>query len=88
MPREEFTGSASPALKPSASPALLHQADPSSLLCARRIDRFLHEHMFWHARWDLTIVMTTYNNSEILMVHYEDLPDEDKYVISKVIEEF
>ena len=34
MPREEFTESASPALKPSGSPALLHQADPSGLLCA------------------------------------------------------
>ena len=32
--------------------------------------------------------MATYNNSDILMVPYEDLPDEDKDVISKVIEEF
>ena len=34
------------------------------------------------------IVMATYNNSDILMVPYEDLPDEDKDVISKAIEEF
>ena len=35
-----------------------------------------------------TIIMETYNNSDILMVPYEDLPDEDKDVISKGIEEF
>ena len=34
------------------------------------------------------IIMVTYDNSDILMVPYEDLPDEDKDVISKVIEEF
>ena len=44
--------------------------------------------MFWHARWDATIVMVVYNNNDILMVHYEDLPDEDKDTISKAIEEF
>ena len=32
--------------------------------------------------------MATYNNGDILMVSYEDLPDEDKGVISKAIEEF
>ena len=35
-----------------------------------------------------TIVMVTHNNSDILMVPYEDLPNEDKDVISKAIEEF
>ena len=44
--------------------------------------------MFWHARWDTTIIMATYNNGHILMVPYEDLPDEDKDAISKAIEEF
>ena len=44
--------------------------------------------MFWHARWDPTIAMATYNNSDILMVPYEDLLDDDKDVISKAIEEF
>ena len=34
------------------------------------------------------IVMVVYNNNDILMVPYEDLPDEDKDVISKAIEEF
>ena len=32
--------------------------------------------------------MATYNNSDILMVPYEDLPDGDKDVISKAIEKF
>ena len=75
-------------LKPSISLALLHQEDPSSLLCARRIDTFLCRHTLWHAWWDTTIIMANYNNSDILMVHYEYLPDEDKDVISKAIEEF
>jgi hypothetical protein len=35
-----------------------------------------------------TIVMAVHNNKDILMVPYEDLPDEDKEVISKAIEEF
>ena len=88
MPREEFARLVSPTLKPSGPPALLHQADPSGLLCAWRIDMFLCRHTLWHTRWDPTIVMTTYNNSDILMVPYEDVPDEDKDVISKAIEEF
>ena len=89
MPREKFVGSVSPTLKPSGSLALLHQTDPSGLLCARRIDTFLrHRHTFWHALWDTTIIMATHNNSDILMIPYEDLPDEDKDVISKAIEEF
>ena len=32
--------------------------------------------------------MAVHNNNDILMVHYEDLPDKDKDVISKAIEEF
>ena len=54
----------------------------------QRIDTFLHRHTLWHAWWDPTIVMVTYNNSDILMVPYEDLPNEDKDVIRKAIEEF
>ena len=79
---------ASPTLKPSGSLALLHHADPSGLLCAWRIDTFLRRHTFWHAKWDPTIIMATYNDSDILIVPYEDLPDKDKDVISKAIEEF
>jgi hypothetical protein len=35
-----------------------------------------------------TIVMVAHNNKDIFTVPYEDLPDEDKYIISKAIEEF
>ena len=35
-----------------------------------------------------TIVMAVHNNKDILIVPYEDLPDEDKDVIGKAIEEF
>ena len=88
MPREEYVGSFSPVLKPSGSPALLNQADPFGLLCAQRIDTFLRRHTFWHTRWDTTIIMAAHNNYDILMVPYKDLPDEDKDVISKAIENF
>ena len=44
--------------------------------------------MFWHAWWDPIIIMVAYNNNEILMVPYEDLPNGDKDIISKAIEEF
>jgi len=46
---------------------------------------FLRQHTLWHARWDPTIIMAAYNNNNILMVPYEDLPDKDKDVISKAI---
>ena len=32
--------------------------------------------------------MAVHNNDNILMLHYEDLPDGDKGIISKDIEEF
>ena len=32
--------------------------------------------------------MAVHNNNDILMLHYEDLPDGDKDVINKAIEEF
>ena len=57
-------------------------------MCQAHRHIFLHRHTFWHARWDTTIVMATHNNRDILVVPYEDLPDEDKDVISKAIEEF
>ena len=85
---KKFIGSTGPALKPSGSPALLHQADPSGLLCDRRIDTFLRQHTFWHAWWDPTIIVVAYNNNDILLVPCEDLPYGDKDIISKAIEEF
>ena len=56
--------------------------------CASARDEFSCRHTFWHARWDPTIVMVAYNNNGILMVPHEDLPDGDKDVINKAIEEF
>ena len=32
--------------------------------------------------------MAVHNNNDILMLHYEDLPNGDKSIISKAIEEF
>ena len=43
---------------------------------------------FWYAWWDPTIVMAVHNNDNILMLHYKDLPDGDKGIISKATEEF
>ena len=69
---------------------LLHRADPSGLLrvSSARRQKFYVDTRFWHARWDTTIVMAVHNNDNILMVHYEDLPDEDKDTINKATEEF
>ena len=64
------------------------RAHPKQILLTCRVSTFSCRHMFWHAQWDPTIVMAAYNNNGILMVPYEDLPNEDKYVISKAIEEF
>ena len=45
--------------------------------------KFCVDTRFWHAPWDPTIIMTAHNNNDILMLHYEDLPDGDKGIISK-----
>ena len=50
--------------------------------------KFYVDTRFWHTGWDPTIVMAAHNNDNILMVHYEDLPDEDKDTIGKATEEF
>ena len=50
--------------------------------------KFRADTHFGHARWDTTIVIVVHNNNDILMVHYEDLPDGDKDVIGKATEEF
>ena len=87
MSWEECIGSTTPALKlggsiaPSSRPFWLAHV-PSAQ------DEISCRHTFWHARWDPTIVMAAHNNNDILMVHYEDLPDRDKGVISKATKEF
>ena len=50
--------------------------------------KFFVDTHFWHTRWDPTIIMVIHNNNDILMLHYEYLPDGDKGIISKAIEEF
>ena len=50
--------------------------------------KFYVDTRFWHAWWDTTIIMVVHNNDDILMLHYKDLPDGDKGIISKAIEEF
>ena len=86
--QEEYVGSTTPALNPGGSTA------PSSrpfrlAVCVLDMGRkFYVDTCFWHAWWDTTIIMVVHNNNDILMVHYEDLLDGDKDVISKATEEF
>ena len=61
---------------------------PACCVCPRHGTKFYVVTRFWHARWDPTIVMAVHNNDNILMVHYEDLPDEGKNTINKATEEF
>ena len=88
MSRVECVGSTIPTLKLGGSAA------PSSrpfrlAACVLGTERkFCVDTRFWHARWDTTIVMVAYNNNDILMLHYEDLPDGDKDVIGIAMEEF
>ena len=88
MSREECVGSTTPALKLGGS--LVPSSGPFRLVaCVLGMGRkFCVDTRSWHAWWDPTIVMAVYNNNNILMVHYEDLPDGDKGVMSKAIEEF
>ena len=60
---------------------------PACYVCPQHGMKLCVDTHFWHARWDPTIVMAVHNN-DILMLHYEDLPDGDKGIISKGIEEF
>ena len=86
--QEECAGSTTPVLKLGESTA------PSSrpfwlAACVLGIgQKFYVDTYFWHAWWDPTIVTAVHNNNDIFMLHYEDLPDGDKGIISKAIEEF
>ena len=87
MSREECAGSTTLVLKLGRSAPL---SGPFRL-AACVLDtgqKFYVDTRFWHARWDPTIIMAVHNNGIILMVHYEDLPDEDKDTINKATEEF
>ena len=61
---------------------------PACYVCPRHGTKFCVDTRFWHARWDTTIIMTAHNNDNILIVHYEDIPDEDRDTINKSTEEF
>ena len=80
--REDYARSTIPALKlggstPSSGPFWL----AACVLGTGR--KFCVDTHFWHTRWDTTIVMAAHNNNDIVMVHYEDLPDRDKDVTGK-----
>ena len=85
--QEEYARSTTPTLKPGGSTAPSSRSFRLALVPSAQ-DEISCRHTFWHARWDTTIVMVAYNNNDILMVPYEDLPDGDKDVIIKAIEEF
>ena len=86
--REECTGLTIPALKLGGSIAPSSRSFRLATCVLGMGQKFRVDTRFWHARWDPTIIMATHNNNDILMVHYGDLPDGDKGVISKATEEF
>ena len=73
-------------LKPSRSLVSFH-SDPLACCVSITLPYFCINTLFG-TPGGTTIVMAAYNNKDILMVPYEDLPDEDKDVIGKAIEEF
>ena len=85
--QEEYVESIIPALKlggslaPSSGPFQLAHV-PSAQ------DKILCRHTFLALSVGPTIVIAVHNNNDILMVHYEDLPDGDKDVIDKATKEF
>ena len=57
-------------------------------MCLAQLTHFHDDTRFGTPGGTTIIVMVAYNNNEILMLPYEDLPDGDKDVINKAIEEF
>ena len=86
--REECAGSNTPVLKLGGFTAPSSRLFRLAACVLGTGQKFCVDTRFWHARWDPTIVMVVHNNNDILMLHYEDLPDGDKDVINKAIEEF
>ena len=86
--REEYAGSTTPALKLGGSTAPLSR--PFRLArVSSAWDEIPCRHTFL-ARLvgPHNPLMAVHNNNDILMIHYEDLPDGDKDVIGKATEEF
>ena len=88
MSWEECAGSTIPALKLGGSTAPSSRPFRLATCVLDTGQKFYVDTRFCHARWDSTIIMAVHNNNDILMLHYEDLPDGDKEVINKATEEF
>ena len=81
-----FSESAGSVLKPSRSLVLFNSDHPAC--CVLITSPYFYVNTLFGMSSGTTIVMAVHNNKDILMVPYEDLPDEDKDVIGKAIEEF
>ena len=88
MSREECAGSTIPTLKLGRSIAPSSRPFRLAACVLGTGWKFCVDTRIWHAWWDTTIVMTVHNNNDILMLHYEDLPDVDKDTFNKATEEF
>jgi len=56
-------------------------------------DPLLHQHIFWHAQWDKSIIMinmstTEFDTDNIIAVTEADLKDEQKQAMARAIEEY
>jgi len=56
-------------------------------------DLFLHQHIFWHAQWDKSIIKikmstTEFDTENIIAVTEADLRDEQKQAMARSIEEY
>ena len=80
-----FPESAGSMLKPSRSLVPFHS--DLSACCVLITSPYFCVNTLFGTLGGTTIVMVVYNK-DILMVPYEDLPDENKDVIGKAIEEF
>ena len=90
MSREECAGSTTPALKLGGSPAQSSELFWLARVPLARDKNSMSTHISGTPGGTRTHnrLMAVHNNNDILMVHYEDLPDEDKDVIGKATEEF
>jgi len=78
--------STGPVLKPSRSPFSFLSDHPAC--CVLVASPHFCAYTLFGMPGGTTIIMAAHNNRDILMVPYEDLPNEDNDVISKAIEEF
>ena len=81
-----FLESVDSTLKPSRS--LVSFRSDLLVCCVLITSPYFYVNTLFGTPGGTTIVMAVHNNKDILMVPYKDLPDEDKDVIGKAIEEF